>query len=146
MNIECRHFNDLSLQELYALLRLRSEVFVVEQNCVFLDIDNKDQPCHHLLIWDNTHLVAAARLVPPGVTYDEMSIGRVVSSPAYRGSGAGRILMAAAVEKCYRLFGKGSIKIGAQLYLEKFYGSFGFERTGDVYDEDGIDHIKMLKQ
>lgn len=146
MNIECSHFNELTVEKLYALLRLRSEVFVVEQNCVFLDMDNKDQPCHHLLVWDNDNLVAAARLVPPGVTYHEMSIGRVVSTPAYRGSGAGRLLMAAAIEECYRLFGTGPIKIGAQLYLEKFYGSFGFERQGEVYDEDGIDHIKMLKQ
>lgn len=145
MNIVCKHFNALSLEELYAMLRLRSEVFVVEQNCVFLDMDNKDQPCHHVLIWDNRHLVACARVVPPGVTYTEMSIGRIVSSPAYRGSGAGRKLVAAAIEECYGLFGQGTIKIGAQLYLEKFYNSFGFERIGEVYDEDGIDHIKMLK-
>lgn len=145
MNTMCKHFNDLSLQELYAMLRLRSEVFVVEQNCVFLDMDNKDQSCHHLLLWDDANLVACARLVPPGVSYTEMSIGRIVSNPAYRGTGAGRTLVATAIEACYRIFGQGTIKIGAQLYLEKFYGSFGFERIGEVYDEDGIDHIKMLK-
>lgn len=145
MDIVCKHFNALSLDELYAMLRLRSEVFVVEQNCVFLDMDNKDQPCHHVLIRDGSNLVACARVVPPGVTYTEMSIGRIVSSPAYRGSGAGRTLVAAAIEACYRLFGQGTIKIGAQLYLERFYNSFGFERIGEVYDEDGIDHIKMLK-
>ncbi|BAV08776.1 ElaA protein [Filimonas lacunae] len=141
----CKHFTELTLQELYALLRLRSEVFVVEQNCVFLDMDNKDQECHHLLLWDGNNLVACARLVPPGISYTEMSIGRIVSSPAYRGTGSGQQLVAAAIELCYELFGKANIQIGAQLYLEKFYGSFGFERIGEVYDEDGIDHIHMLK-
>lgn len=143
---QCLHFNNLSNTQLYALLRLRSEVFVVEQNCVFLDMDNKDQNCHHLLGYDGNNLVSSARLLAPNTAYAQMSIGRVVSSPAYRGTGAGRALMQEAIKACYQLFGNGDIKIGAQLYLKAFYESFGFVQTSDVYDEDGIDHIEMIKK
>ncbi len=142
----CKSFETLTNIELYALLRLRSEVFVVEQNCVFLDMDNKDQTCHHLLGYDGENLVAAARLLGPNTAYQQMSIGRVVSSPAYRGTGAGKALMQQAIAECYQLFGNGDIKIGAQLYLKAFYESFGFVQTSDVYDEDGIDHIEMVRQ
>ena len=141
----CRFFDELSPQELYAILRLRNEVFVVEQNCVFQDADNKDQHCYHLMLWQENRLAAYARLVPPGISYPQMSIGRVVSSPACRSLGAGRQLMAQASEECYRLFGQGDIKIGAQLYLKKFYGSFGFVQSSEIYDEDGIDHIEMIR-
>ncbi len=146
LNWICKHFEDLTVQELYAILRLRSEVFVVEQDCVFLDADNMDQACHHLMGFNENGLVAYTRLVPAGVAYNEISIGRVVNSPAYRGNGAGKALMQQSIEACYRLFGKQPIKIGAQLYLKKFYESFGFIQCSDVYDEDGIDHIKMIKQ
>lgn len=138
-------FESLTPAELYNMLRLRSEVFVVEQTCIFLDMDNKDQFCFHLLGYDGENLVASARLIAPGKVYNEMSIGRVVSSPAYRRSGAGRELMQVAIKKCYELFGDGPIKIGAQLYLKKFYESLGFTQSSDVYDEDGIDHIEMIK-
>ena len=141
----CKPFNNLTNIELYALLRLRSEVFVVEQNCIFLDMDNKDQTCHHLLGYDGENLVAAARLLGPNTTYQQISIGRVVSSPAYRGTGAGKALMQQAIVQCYQLFGKSDIKIGAQLYLKTFYESFGFVQTSNVYDEDGIDHVEMVK-
>ncbi|MDE3234850.1 MAG: GNAT family N-acetyltransferase [Bacteroidota bacterium] len=142
---QCKYFDTLTPHELYALLRLRSEVFVVEQHCVFLDMDNNDQFSFHLMGWKENELVASTRLIAPGKVYDHMSIGRVVTSPAYRGMGAGKDLMKVSIEKCYELFGKGPIKIGAQLYLKKFYESFGFEQSGEVYDEDGIDHIKMIK-
>jgi ElaA protein len=138
-------FAALSPDELYAIMRLRNEVFVVEQNCVFQDADNKDQQCWHLMIWDGDQLVAYARLVPKGVAYKEMSIGRIISSPAYRARGAGKLLVARAIEACYELFGDGPIHIGAQLYLERFYGGFGFKTTGDIYLEDGIEHIEMTK-
>ncbi|WP_439881869.1 GNAT family N-acetyltransferase [Pontibacter sp. MBLB2868] len=141
----CKDFNALTPQEMYALLRLRSEVFVVEQNCVFLDLDDKDQECQHLLLYQENHLAAYARLVPPGVSYTQMSIGRIITSPATRGTGLGKILVEMAIEECYRLFGHGPIKIGAQLYAKKFYESFGFEQSGEVYDEDGIDHIHMIR-
>ncbi|MFD2247167.1 GNAT family N-acetyltransferase [Pontibacter ruber] len=141
----CKAFNELSANELYDMLRVRSEVFVVEQNCVFLDMDDKDQLCHHILFYQDGTLVATARLVPPGVSYPEMSIGRIVTSPLVRGTGVGKVLVDMAIEECYRLFGTGPIKIGAQLYAKGFYESFGFVQSSDVYDEDGIDHIKMIK-
>ncbi len=145
INWTCKSFDDLSNNELYAILRLRSEVFVVEQNCVFLDCDNKDQQSFHLCGWQQNILVAYARLMPPGLTYKEASIGRVINSLTVRGKGAGKVLMEKAIEKLHGLFGESPITIGAQLYLKKFYESFGFLQTGDIYDEDGIDHIKMRR-
>jgi ElaA protein len=141
-----KKFDELSLHELYALLRLRSEVFVVEQNCVFQDMDNKDQSCYHLMGWENNLLIACTRLIPPGISYEFSSIGRVVTSTSARGSGIGKLLMEKSIEEVETLFGKTPIKIGAQLYLREFYTSFGFRQTGDIYVEDGIDHIEMIRQ
>ena len=135
----------LTPYELYAIMRLRNEVFVVEQNCVFQDADNKDQHCHHLMLWNKDNLIAYARLVPKAVAYEQMSIGRIISSPAYRRTGAGKLLVSKAIDICGELFGEGPIRIGAQLYLKKFYEGFGFVQTSDVYDEDGIDHIEMIR-
>lgn len=140
----CKHFNDLTNTELYDMLRLRSDVFVVEQNCVFLDLDDKDQQCYHVLFYEDHTIVACSRLVPQGVSYPEISIGRIVTSMAVRGTGVGKQLVDYSIEECRRLFGEGPIKIGAQLYAKKFYESFGFVQSSDVYDEDGIDHIKMI--
>ena len=137
-------FASLTPAELYAILRLRNEVFVVEQNCVFQDADNKDIYCHHLMLFENKQLIAYARLVPHGISYREMSIGRVVTAKAVRRSGAGKQLMMLAVEHCQKIFGEGTIRIGAQFYLEKFYTEIGFAPTGDTYDEDGIEHIEMI--
>jgi ElaA protein len=140
-------FEELTPGELYAIMRLRNEVFIVEQNCVYQDADNKDLQCRHLMLLNNDHeLMAYARLLPQGLSYEEMSIGRVISSPKARGTGAGRLLMKTAIEQCALIFGEGSIKIGAQAYLRKFYASFGFKETGDIYDEDGIPHITMIKE
>ena len=139
-------FDSLTLQELYAILRLRTEVFVVEQNCVFQDMDNKDQQCYHLMGWKDGQLNAYTRLVPPGVSYKEPSIGRVVTSPVARGNGTGKLLMEKSIEEIIQLYGKTPIKIGAQLYLKKFYESLGFSQTSNKYDEDGIDHIEMNRQ
>jgi ElaA protein len=139
-------FAALNPYELYAIIRLRNEVFVVEQACVFQDADNKDPHCHHLLVWDNDQLVAYARLLPEGLMYEEMSIGRIVSSPVYRGTGAGKLLVSRAIDACKALFGEAPIRIGAQLYLTGFYASFGFRQTGEVYLEDGIRHIEMIKE
>ena len=139
-----KSFATLTPHELYALMRLRSEVFVVEQNCVFLDADNKDIYCHHLMLFDHKQLIAYARLVPPGISYNEMSVGRVVTAKEARNKGAARQLMQLAVEYCRKIFGDGSIRIGAQYYLEKFYTEIGFAATGEVYDEDGIEHIEMI--
>ena len=143
-NWVCKKFSELTTEELYSILRLRSEIFVVEQNCVFLDMDNKDQCCDHIMYWEENKLLAYARIVPPGISYRESSIGRIVSSPAARGRGIGKELLTQSIETLYRLHGKRVIRIGAQYYLKKFYETFGFEQTGDLYLEDGIQHIEML--
>lgn len=144
MDWKVKKFETLTVAELYAILRLRIEVFVVEQNCAFQDIDNKDQHCWHLMGWRNGLLVAYTRLVPNGVAYKEPSIGRVITSPLVRKEGIGRRLMELSIEECYKLFGKQPIRIGAQLYLKKFYNSFDFCETGEIYLEDGIQHVEML--
>ena len=141
-----KDFNELTPYEVYAALQLRNEVFVVEQNCVFQDADDKDQASFHLLGYHQNKLVAYTRLVPPGVVYQEPSIGRVVTSPSVRGTGAGKDLMKESIKKTYELFGTKPIKIGAQLYLKKFYEGLGFHQTSDPYIEDGIPHIYMIKQ
>ena len=140
-----KKFDDLLPAELYAFLRLRTEVFVVEQNCVFQDMDNEDDKCIHLLGYVGNKLAAYTRLVPPNIFYPEPSIGRVVTSPAYRGSGIGRILMQKSIERVEKLFGKQSINIGGQLYLKKFYESLGFSQVSEIYLEDGIEHIYMIR-
>jgi ElaA protein len=117
----------------------------VEQNCLFQDADDKDQASYHLLGFTDNKLVAYTRLVPPDVIYKEPSIGRVVTSPSVRGTGAGKELMKESINTAYQLFGAVPLKIGAQLYLRKFYESFGFFQIGEGYIEDGIPHIYMLK-
>src|SRR6266496_5955250 len=132
-----KHFNELSPHELYAIMQLRNEVFAVEQHCVYPDADNKDQSAHHLMGWTNDKLIAYARLLPAGIAFpDHPSIGRVVTSASVRGKGIGKELMNRSIEHTERLFGKSSIKIGAQLYLKKFYTEFGFRQSSDVYPED----------
>jgi ElaA protein len=143
-NWKCKKFEALTGEELYAILRLRSEVFVVEQNCVFLDMDNKDQYCHHVAGWQGEKLLAYSRIVPPGISYSESAIGRIVSSPAARGKGIGRELLHQSITTLYQLHGKQVIRIGAQYYLKGFYESFGFKQAGELYLEDGIEHIEML--
>jgi len=145
MNWICKSFDELTPHELYAILQLRSIVFVVEQNCLYPDMDGKDQHSFHLMGWENEKLCAYTRLVPKGVSYkDHQSIGRVVTAPHSRGKGAGRELMLHSIVKTIELFGNNPIKIGAQLYLKKFYESLGFIQTSDTYLEDGIEHIEMI--
>ena len=140
----CIKFEDLHAEELYAILQLRSKVFVVEQNCVYLDMDDKDQQCFHFCGWHGNELAAYVRIVPPGVAFDEVSIGRVVTNSKYRKGGLGRMLMTKAIDTCVKIFYDQPIKIGAQLYLKKFYESLGFIQCSDMYLEDDIEHIKML--
>lgn len=140
----CKTFDELTPDELYAILRLRSEVFVVEQNCVFLDMDNKDQASHHLMGWSGSELLGYSRIMRAGISYVESSIGRVVISPAARRLGVGRALLDKSIDTLYRLHGKQPIRIGAQCYLIQFYESFGFVQKGEIYLEDGIEHIQML--
>ena len=140
-----KKFEELSPYQVYAILQLRNEVFVVEQNCVFQDADDKDQLSFHLMGFQDNKLVAYTRLVPAGVSYPQASIGRVVTAPAVRRQGAGKLLMQQSINTVYELFGKVPIRIGAQLYLKKFYESFGFQQVSEVYLEDGIEHIYMSK-
>jgi ElaA protein len=139
-----KKFSELTNTELYAILQLRSIVFVVEQNCPYLDTDDKDQLAWHWMGHQDDQLVAYTRLLPPGLAFEEASIGRVVTAPSIRRSGIGRILMKKSIEQCHLLFGNGPIQIGAQRYLETFYGSLGFEVSGSPYLEDGIPHIHMI--
>ena len=141
----CKPFDSLTVKELYAILKLRSEIFVVEQNCVFLDTDGKDFSCQHLMLYQNKELMAYARIVPAGLSFTEPSIGRIVSSHAARGKGFGRQLVSLAISNCLRLHGNKPIKIGAQLYLKSFYESFGFVMQGEEYLEDDILHIDMIR-
>ena len=140
-----KKFEELSSIELYKIMQLRNEVFVVEQNCVYQDADNKDVSSLHFMGWDNEKLLAYTRILPPGLSYHQVSIGRVVSSPSARGTGIGRELMLKTIEQVRNIFGEVPIKIGAQLYLQKFYTSLGFQQTSDLYLEDYIEHIEMVK-
>jgi ElaA protein len=133
-----KSFNELTNSELYQILQLRGEVFVVEQNCIFQDIDNKDHESYHLLCRVDGILAGYTRLLPAGLSYDECAIGRVVTAPAFRGMGLGKELMEKSVEACEKLFETTTIRIGAQRHLSKFYHSFGFVESGEPYDEDGI--------
>lgn len=145
------HFDALNTQQLYAILQLRCEVFVVEQNCVYQDVDGLDSQCWHLLGWcppgsdGAPRLVAYLRGVPPGVKFAEASIGRVISHASVRGSGAGRALLAQALSHMQEEFPDQALRIAAQCYLQRFYESFGFVVCSDAYDEDGIPHVDMLR-
>jgi ElaA protein len=146
LTFSCLPFDQLSPFELYDIMALRQEVFIVEQNCPYLDADRKDFQSWHLMGRNaEGKLVAYTRLLPKGLAYEAyVSIGRVVTSPLARGTGAGKILMQRSIEMCRHLFGNQAIKIGAQSYLLKFYESFGFQSTGEEYLEDGIPHTKMI--
>lgn len=137
-------FDELSVHELYKILQLRSEIFVVEQNCVFQDMDNLDQQAIHVMQFDdNDILMAYARIFAAGITYKEASIGRIITR--IRGKGYGKDLLNFCIEKTESLFNKAPIRIGAQCYAIPFYEQFGFRSVGKEYDEDGIPHIEMIK-
>ena len=147
INWEVKSFEGLTNKELYNILRLRAEVFIVEQNCPYQDMDGKDIFSFHLMGTDErNHLVAYARLLPADISYKEVSIGRVVSSPAARGSGAGIQLMQTALQIIEEKHGKVPVRIGAQLYLKKFYERFGFVQVSEMYLEDGIEHVEMMRE
>ena len=141
-----KKFDTLTTGELYSILKLRSEVFIVEQNCVYLDPDGKDQQAWHLIGTEEETVIAYTRILAPGVAYPDPSIGRVVTLSSKRRSGLGRELMERSIEHCEKLFGKNSITLSAQVYLKKFYESLGFIGVGDEYLDDGIPHIKMTRK
>jgi ElaA protein len=139
-------YGELTPQEIHDLYQARVAVFVVEQTCPFQDVDGADPACWHLLGFSPSGtLLAYCRLVPPGVKFAEPSIGRVLTTKAGRGNGAGRALMAEAIARAEQLWPGQDLRIGAQVYLDKFYGEFGFAQASDPYDEDGIMHIEMLR-
>lgn len=143
-------FRDLSVDDLYAIVRLREAVFIIEQNCPYPDSDGRDPLAWHLLGWrdgaDGKQLAAYARLFEPGIRYHEASIGRIVTSPQARGTGLGRQLMVEALQRMATLAPGQKIKIAAQRRLEKFYTEYGFMTISDPYEEDGIIHVDMIRE
>lgn len=147
-------FDSLSPQEVHDFLAARQDVFIVEQTCIFQDIDGHDPGCWHLLGYGTvdkaadgegrSQLAAYSRIVPPGVIFAQSSIGRIITTTKFRGRNIGRELMRQSIESCQSTF-PGPIRIAAQIHLEKFYDEFGFTRASDPYDEDGIEHIEMLR-
>lgn len=139
-------FKELSVNELYELLQLRNEVFIVEQNCVYQDVDGKDQKAWHLMGTFNDKIIAYARLFGAGDYFEEASIGRVVISPNFREKKIGHQLMIRAIAEIEKLFQEREITISAQLYLKRFYESHGFVVLGETYLEDDIPHIRMVRK
>ncbi|MCL4106480.1 UNVERIFIED_CONTAM: hypothetical protein GTU68_030438 [Idotea baltica] len=130
---------------MYRLLELRSEVFVVEQDCIYQDLDGKDQSGHHFLGMVNGEIQAYSRILPPGTTFTTFSsIGRILTSKEVRREGYGRVLVSESIKECKKLYPKHQIKISAQTYLLKFYSDLGFVQVGDGYLEDGIPHVGMV--
>jgi ElaA protein len=145
MTFQCLAFHDLSVQQLYNIMKLRQEVFVVEQDCAYLDADGRDEESFHLVSWNEEgEAVAYLRLLPKGMTYpDYTSIGRVVTAEKVRGTGAGKLLMEEALVWAKKLFDDAPLKISAQSYLINFYSELGFEVVTEEYLEDGIPHVGM---
>lgn len=137
------HHSQLTVEQLYQLLKLRNEVFIVEQNCVYQDIDGQDLvgDNRHIMAWQANQLVAYTRIL---ATETQLSIGRVITAPVTRGTGLGYQLLEKALNVCKQHWPSTlPIYLSAQAHLQQFYGSFGFVAEGDIYDEDGIPHIKM---
>jgi len=143
----CKPHAELSPAELYAILRLRCEVFVVEQHCVYQDIDGQDfdGDCRHLMAWNDATLVAYLRLLDPHLHDGEVKVGRVVTAPAARGSGLGHQLMGHALEHAALLWPQAPLSMSAQAHLQAYYGRYGFTACSDEYLEDGIPHVQMRR-
>lgn len=146
LNIVIKTFQELTTEELYNLLQLRSEVFVVEQNCVYQDIDGKDKKSLHIIGFKNDEVVAYTRAFKPGDYFKEASIGRVVVTKNERQHKYGYDIMEATIKAVKEAFNTSTIKLSAQLYLKKFYNNLGFKEVGEEYLEDGIPHIMMIKE
>ncbi len=144
MKIYLKSFKELSTTELYNILRLRNEVFVVEQNCVYQDADGKDLKALHLFIKNQEDIIAYLRIFKPGDYFKHASIGRVVTPPSYRGKNFGKQIMQKAIDIITNDLQENTIEISAQTYLKKFYKDLGFQETGNEYLEDGIPHVRMI--
>lgn len=143
---ETLDFQDFTPKRLYAYLKLRSEVFVVEQNCVYQDLDGIDEFSKHVLVYDNEHLIACARIVPAGVLYEVISIGRVIVAESHRGNALGHQLIDFCLKQIEQQSNPAKIVLSAQAHLQDFYAQHGFKAIGEGYLEDGIPHIKMMKE
>lgn len=143
MDFQVKQFDTLSIQELFEIYKLRSEVFVVEQNCAYQDIDEKDLFAYHVMVFEENTLAGYCRILPPGQSYKEPSIGRVVLHPHFRKKGLGKDLMKYSMNKSLELFKNQELVISAQLYLLKFYTELGFKAEDKEYLEDNIPHIQM---
>ncbi|WP_058739047.1 GNAT family N-acetyltransferase [Methanobrevibacter millerae] len=144
MEWKLKKFDDLTSDELYGILKLRSEVFVVEQDCVYQDLDDKDQLSYHLFLENDGETVAVSRFIPENVSYEEMSIGRVVVKENFRGQGLSKIMMKKAIDFIVDDLGKSEIRLSGQAYLVDFYENLGFKKVSDVYMEDNIEHFEFL--
>ncbi|MBR6928167.1 MAG: GNAT family N-acetyltransferase [Methanobrevibacter sp.] len=144
MDCFLKKFNELSLDELYGIIKLRLEVFVVEQDCVYQDLDDKDQVSYHLFLKDNDEIIAVLRIIPENVSYDEMAIGRLIVKKPYRGRGLSKMMMEKAIEFITSDLGKDRIRLSGQAYLTDFYIGLGFRKVSDEYLEDGIKHFEFL--
>lgn len=144
MRWEFKSFSDLNIHELYAILALRSEVFVVEQDCVYQDADGLDQAAYHLCVWDGAHLAAYLRVLPANTRFRDVSIGRIIVQSKYRGRALGKQIIEKALASINERFGTVPVQISAQCYLANFYAGIGFTVIGEAYDEDGIPHINMV--
>lgn len=146
LEITVKKFNELSIDELYAILQLRSEVFVLEQDCVYQDLDNKDQKALHLIGTKEGKVVAYTRIFKAGDYFKDASIGRVVVKNEERKYGFGQEIMKASIKAIEHYFKQSKIHLSAQCYLKKFYQGLGFKPIGEEYLEDGIPHIGMVKE
>lgn len=138
------HFDALTVSQLYDVLKFRQQIFVVEQNCVYPDLDGIDSGCHHLIGYRNNEIICCSRILPAGLKYKQASIGRIALKKELRGSGIANTLVEKSLGELFMLHGKVPVKIGAQAHLEKFYMRFGFKTISLPYDEDGIMHIDMM--
>lgn len=144
MKLICKHFNDLTAKELYEILRLRVDVFVVEQKCSYSEVDGKDLDAWHLWFEDEDGIAGYLRLLAPGVSFKEASIGRVIAKK--RRCGIGSRLMQAGIEKMKEIYGNTDIRIEAQVYAREFYEKAGFVKVSEEFLDDGIPHIEMLRK
>ena len=145
MHIYVKSFEELTTIELYAILRLRSEIFVVEQHCIYQDIDNKDQKALHIIGRKDEEIVACTRVFNAGYYFKNASIGRIAVKKEFRRYGYGRDLVKASIDAVHTFFKTTRIELSAQEYLIRFYETHGFEKSGETYLEDGIPHIRMIK-
>ncbi|CAM5414111.1 MULTISPECIES: GNAT family N-acetyltransferase [Alcaligenes] len=145
LDFQWKRLDDLSTREMYSIIQAREAVFVVEQECAYQDVDGLDLDSWHLSVLKDGELAAYARVVEPGLKYDEPSIGRVLTLAKFRSLKIGYALVAEAIRFTEAHYPGAGIRIGAQAHLQKFYGSLGFQPAGEIYDEDGIAHIDMVK-